>query len=90
VAETRAAQERAAITAPTVHEEAARREEEKRAAERDHDELRAIIDARRRDRGAELGLREVGRPGFINAVERGGWVCVFIYEEVSNVTPVGY
>lgn len=33
------------------------------------------------------GLREVGKEGFLNAVERPGWVVVLIYEPVSRLFP---
>jgi len=32
------------------------------------------------------GLREVGKEGFVNAVERDGWVVVLIYEPVCSFT----
>jgi hypothetical protein len=32
---------------------------------------------------ARKGLREVGKEGFVSAVEREGWVVVVIYEPVS-------
>jgi len=62
-------------------------EEDMRAKERDQ---RDGIEEWRRGRIEEMkarkGLREVGKEGFVSAVEKEGWVCVLIYEPVSLVS----
>jgi len=84
---TRNAQERSAITAPTVHAEAeiAKKMEAAKLEDED-DEVREWRRKRLeelRSAQASAGLREVGKHGFVGAVERAGWVCVLIYEPVS-------
>lgn len=88
VRSTRAAQERSAITAPTVHEEEATRKLAAQLADASLDDERARWRAARLDElrsaaGQERGLREVGKESFVGAVERRGWVVVLIYEPVS-------
>jgi hypothetical protein len=59
-------------------------EEDMRAKEKDQE---GGIEEWRKGRIEEMkarkGLREVGKEGFVSAVEREGWVCVLIYEPVS-------
>jgi hypothetical protein len=59
-------------------------EEDLRAKEKDQE---GGIEKWRKGRIEEMkarkGLREVGKEGFVSAVEREGWVCVLIYEPVS-------
>jgi hypothetical protein len=59
-------------------------EEDMRAKEKDQE---GGIEKWRKGRIEEMkarkGLREVGKEGFVSAVEREGWVCVLIYEPVS-------
>jgi hypothetical protein len=62
-------------------------EEDMRAKEKDQE---GGIEEWRKGRIEEMkarkGLREVGKEGFVSAVEREGWVCVLIYEPVSLVS----
>jgi hypothetical protein len=59
-------------------------EEDMRAKEKDQE---GGIEEWRKGRIEEMkarkGLREVGKEGFVSAVEREGWVVVLIYEPVS-------
>ncbi|TXT11095.1 hypothetical protein VHUM_01846 [Vanrija humicola] len=80
---TRAAQERAAITAPTVHDEADARLAAQLADASLDDDGR---ERWRAARLAERGLREVGKESFVAAVERRGWVVVLIYEPLLAET----
>ena len=68
-------QERRAIVAPTVEEEDVMRWRERRMAE-----------LRESEGPVKRGLREVGKEGFVAAVERNGWVVVLIYEPVRYPT----
>lgn len=59
-------------------------EEELRAKEKDQgDGIEEWRSRRIEEMKARKGLREVGKEGFVSAVEREGWVCVLIYEPVS-------
>jgi len=64
-----------------------REEEEIRAREKNEEEDGDGIDDWRKKRMDEMklgrGLREVGKEGFVSAVEKAGWVVVLIYEPVS-------
>jgi len=73
--------EKMAIVGNTWKEEEAIRSREKEEEDDDG------IDDWRKKRMDEMklgrGLREVGKEGFVSAVEKAGWVVVLIYEPVS-------
>ncbi|ORY20385.1 hypothetical protein BCR39DRAFT_555374 [Naematelia encephala] len=93
-------QERKGIVAKTVHEESD--DQERLIAQSEHTEqgVRAWREQRRRElegmgsvagelSGQKGGLREVGKEGFVAAVERPGWVVVLIYEpEIPRCQPL--
>ena len=58
--------------------------EEEALREKEGDEgLEEWRKARIEEMKARKGLREVGKEGFVSAVEKSGWVVVLIYEPVS-------
>lgn len=71
--------EKMSIVANTWSEEEALREKEKEG----DGGLDGWRKARIEEMKARKGLREVGKEGFVGAVERSGWVVVLIYEPVS-------
>ena len=97
--EARLEQERRKLVALTLEEEdELRRDEEARLingrkterVDEDDEAFKEAWRAARKDQiaserngGMKRGLREIGIEGFLNAVERPGWVVVLIYEPVS-------
>jgi hypothetical protein len=60
-------------------------EEDMRAKEKEEEDgIEGWRKARIEEMKARKGLREVGKEGFVSAVEKEGWVVVLIYEPVSH------
>lgn len=73
--------EKMSIVGNTWEEEEVLREKEKEQDEGDG--LEGWRKGRIEEMRARKGLKEVGKEGFVSAVEREGWVVVLIYEPVS-------
>jgi hypothetical protein len=78
--------EKMSIVGNTWEEEEKLREKEKEGGG-DGDELEGWRKGRIEEMRARKGLREVGKEGFVGAVEREGWVVVLIYEPVRSFCP---
>lgn len=78
--EVRKRMEKVAIVGNTWQEE-----EEARKKEKEGDGVEEWRKKRMMEMKGKGALREVGKEGYVTAVEREGWVVVLIYEPVSGV-----